>query len=938
MNLSVKMICGAAAFTLILATLCAQEKPMKQWTPEEYETWAKQFYSPRTSRWSFAKTTAGVDRKAEGVVRGNRIEARVANFGSIGAPRRFPSVVWPKGTGRSMGYEFGPIVAAQVVDRTGNTINIVSDALIDGGERQNPRRPTGNVMGWEPLPGYAADKPNESVAISSKSETWPLAWSQAGWPGRFGQGVVTADEESYWVMDDQFNDEFEYYPLRNEADSIRGLGLQLSCRTYQFAAGPAQDILFLMYELKLREDCKPLNKVVVGMVGDPHIGGPADFGDDYAGFDRARNMVYAYDAPGSSNDYGVPNVGYLGFMFIQPTAVRDTNWLPLTTFNAPRYGSVSASDDARVWQLLTPNLGAGDPPPVIEQNADNLFIFGSGYFTLQPGQTQKFAIAIVMGVDLPNLQQNADVALKIAQLDFQFARPPEPPTVRAIPGDRRVTIYWDGSASENSIDPFLGIKDFEGYRVYRSDDHGITWGKPITDNRGNQVMWEPMAIYDIPNKWEGTHPVESAPGIHYFLGSNSGLRYSYVDSSLELRNGIRYIYAVTAFDRGDTNLLPLENGLNVGARNVVSVVPNAPPLGYRGSRIDSVQYFSGSATGKFEVSVLDPFAVTGDSYRIRFGSTPLKHFTIRRMNGDTVVSNSGQKINTLINGERPYLFEGLQLLVDDEDNIVLNPAKTRWVTGNANLRQNVERLTGFAGDAGRYRITFSNVFVDTSVEGFGRAAKPIRFTVRDLSRNNAQVKVVYFTDTGKRDTIDTGDQILLLKDPTPTITLAKVLWRVTFLNPVDPLISPILPDLGSASEFSSSIPFNSTLTDEYHVYTKPAVVEAKKELANELEKIRVVPNPYLTASRFEQKTPFRTGRGERVIKFTNLPVLSTIRIYTVAGEHVATVDHQGTIREGSEASWNLTNKEGLDVAPGMYIFHVDAPGIGEKIGTFAIIK
>ncbi len=37
-------------------------------------------------------------------------------------------------------------------------------------------------------------------------------------------------------------------------------------------------------------------------------------------------------------------------------------------------------------------------------------------------------------------------------------------------------------------------------------------------------------------------------------------------------------------------------------------------------------------------------------------------------------------------------------------------------------------------------------------------------------------------------------------------------------------------------------------------------------------------------------------------------------------------------------SWNLVTEDGMDIAYGLYIYHVDAPGIGEKIGKFAIIK
>jgi hypothetical protein len=41
--------------------------------------------------------------------------------------------------------------------------------------------------------------------------------------------------------------------------------------------------------------------------------------------------------------------------------------------------------------------------------------------------------------------------------------------------------------------------------------------------------------------------------------------------------------------------------------------------------------------------------------------------------------------------------------------------------------------------------------------------------------------------------------------------------------------------------------------------------------------------------------------------------------------------------DGSE-SWDLRSKDGLDIAPGIYIFHVDAQDLGEIMGRFAIIK
>ena len=106
---------------------------------------------------------------------------------------------------------------------------------------------------------------------------------------------------------------------------------------------------------------------------------------------------------------------------------------------------------------------------------------------------------------------------------------------------------------------------------------------------------------------------------------------------------------------------------------------------------------------------------------------------------------------------------------------------------------------------------------------------------------------------------------------------------------------------------------------------------------SELDKVAVVPNPYVGAASWEPPNLFRSGRGERRIYFVNLPAKCTIRIFTVRGYLVQTLFHDATVDNGQEP-WNLVSKDGMDISYGVYIYHVDAPGIGEKIDRFAIIK
>ncbi len=82
--------------------------------------------------------------------------------------------------------------------------------------------------------------------------------------------------------------------------------------------------------------------------------------------------------------------------------------------------------------------------------------------------------------------------------------------------------------------------------------------------------------------------------------------------------------------------------------------------------------------------------------------------------------------------------------------------------------------------------------------------------------------------------------------------------------------------------------------------------------------------------------PARLGAANPyAIEFRNLPEKATIRIYTLAGDLVRTIEHAPDARGnvyGSE-SWDQKTDSGLLVAPGLYVYHVQ-PNVAEVSGTF----
>lgn len=176
-------------------------------------------------------------------------------------------------------------------------------------------------------------------AISHRRETWPEYWPAGSYPGdtrEIGQespgvragrwnGVygayVRADQESYYVMDDRENDEFEYYPTddtRSWPDGRRGLGINVEVRNYQWNARLAEDLFISIYDIT--NEGKDLEKCIVGMYVDPDMGGSMS-GDD-ADFDNIDDITYAWNKTFRSEN-GLP-MGYFGFAFLEsPGLAKD---------------------------------------------------------------------------------------------------------------------------------------------------------------------------------------------------------------------------------------------------------------------------------------------------------------------------------------------------------------------------------------------------------------------------------------------------------------------------------------------------------------------------------------------------------------------------------------------------------------------------------------
>jgi hypothetical protein len=106
--------------------------------------------------------------------------------------------------------------------------------------------------------------------------------------------------------------------------------------------------------------------------------------------------------------------------------------------------------------------------------------------------------------------------------------------------------------------------------------------------------------------------------------------------------------------------------------------------------------------------------------------------------------------------------------------------------------------------------------------------------------------------------------------------------------------------------------------------------------ASSAGKVTVVPNPFRASAEWDRRPVFGDPLP-RHIDFMHLPRdHSTIRIYTLAGDLVRTLEHDGSSGDG-QASWDLISRNGQDVESGIYLFTVES-AMGHQVGKFVVVR
>jgi hypothetical protein len=651
---------------------------------------------------------------------------------------------------------------------------------------------------------------------------------------------------------------------------------------------------------------------------------------------------------------------------IDKTDVSETDAIGITSAVQIPVGQISfgSAPDRGLWDvLMRPGL-----INLVRAIGEYDTFVSSAFFPILPGERQRMAVSVALAgggntkdADIQSVikkQHQADLAYAA---DYQFAQAPLQVTLTAVPGNGQVTLYWDAVA-EKSFDRYINKiggnpADFEGYRVYRATDAAFLDAKTITDAYGVKTLLRPIAQFDLADGVAGLHPID-INGVKFDLGNDTGLKHEYIDR--DVVNGQRYFYAVTAYDFGYTtaNIPPAESSIQVNVStdgsmtygtNVAVVRPTASAAGYVPAQVESFVHTTGGASGSVAISIDDPLRIRGgDAYEISFKDSlykinnkdvlKTKSFSLKNITQNRLLITDDSRTEA---DDELSVTEGFRLAFSNISQVSMNTERTGW-TDPSVYSFDFDPVTFLSIKGSElpsdYRIVFGDVGLTTSKDtslGFVHLpAKAVNFKVFNVTQSREIAFAFSEADgTDGRLTIDPSNtnnvDAMYFLEPGAGGRL-QFTWQVV-LNIKQGTRNP---QSGDTLHIVLNKPFLSYDTYQFKMKSMGVSSDAAKA---KLGDIRVVPNPYVAAETWEPRNTFTSGRGPREIHFINLPATCTIRIFNVGGSLVRKIQHETSAADGTEI-WNLLSDENYEVAYGVYVYHIDAPGIGQKTGTFAVIK
>ena len=579
---------------------------------------------------------------------------------------RSPSFEFPQGSGKEYGTCVAVVVGAPFPQDPAvvGGVNPENYPYLDGTMDEGPAD-FWNEEHFAPYPEFVNP---EKASISTDQSSWPSTWPaslpnyypvdgmsndkitnnnlptvpilldpETGWPGAGEDGRTLGDQESFsymfgWGGTDQ---------LGSGNSQTRWLRTQMMMRSMAWEGSLYESFIVWVFVIRNPTD-KPIVDMSMGIHADfsffpafiPGIGQDAD--RHY--YDPNLQLAYGWDDDGyEENPIGG---GALN--------AEDIGWGGVAVLKMPGGdGRIKTYDAAHFWEGQTSNSGSGGDPEMyykwnllnqddpqdsngdgidddfdgngipdiqdggpnyyVGSGADGLQVIGSDKFTLQPGEMDTLIFATIFGATEQEIKTNAQRAISLYANNWRPLKAPDPPVVESFIDDKKVTLIW-GNNSEH--DP-----KFEGYKIFRSQDDGQTWGSESFADFQGGIHYVPLAQFDLENgikgyyqtlpeyawyylgddKWNNLRFVVSGDSIPGFdLGKHRLAHFQngdtvnvYVDRTV--LNGVDYRYYIAAYDSGNGIVGPLENSAASKPEEFNNTVSVRPELAVSSGSLDNIR-------------------------------------------------------------------------------------------------------------------------------------------------------------------------------------------------------------------------------------------------------------------------------------------------------------------------------------------------------------
>ena len=609
---------------------------------------------------------------------------------------------------------------------------------------------------------------------------------------------------------------------------------------------------------------------------------------------------------------------------------------------------------------------------------DRRIVLNTGPFEMALGDTQEVVVALLGGISTDRLRSvsklkfNDQFVQDAYNSFFEVPSPPAGPDVRVTELEGRVLLDWswnEEAIAQTEGDDGSGFL-FEGYNLYQLPSAEA----PLTQG-------ERLATYDLENGVASILGIalddESGVILEVPLqvGSDFGVRRKAWMTHDALRGGPlvtgqEYYFAVTAYNRNTAEGAAVTT-LESSPRTLICV-PRKPPLGTRyGTGADDsipVDHLGGSE-GSVLVQVVDPTRTTGDSYQVEFGdiegtavwnlvNTTSGEAVLEDQTDQTGMSNymPDHGFEIMVSGP-PLSIKSWTWLRDGEPD-----DDDRWLTGvnwgGSSFGGGLDLGMNFFGSSitrGAEFIAIEIRFSNTDTQKayrYLRGGDPnygfqdfveVPFTVWDIdsdpprqvnaafvensgspAEDGTWLPVVFEEDLGGREYLfllksDYSDQALdqyvgkSLLDEAETFDVLYALW-------------PVLRPGHESSELTDGqalrlTPYRVNTPEDIFSFEVPGTTFDSELQKEDVALINVFPNPYYGVNEAE------TSPYNHFVTFSHLPERATVRLYDLAGNLVRALEKSDP---DPFLRWDLNNHNGLPVASGIYLAHIELPDVGRN--------